>query len=41
METIPYEGLKGRPNGDNLNMSGRIKELELAGENEMDKAVEP
>jgi len=32
METISYEELKGRPNGDNLDMSERIKELEFAGE---------
>jgi len=32
METISYEGLKGRPNGDNLDMSEKDKEPESAGE---------
>jgi len=35
METISYTGIIRAANGDNLDVSGRIKELEFAGENKM------
>jgi len=41
METISYEGLKGRPNGDNLDMTEKDKRAGVRWRNKRDKAVEP
>jgi len=43
METISNEGLKGRPNGDNLDMTEKDKRAGIRCRNKekKDKAVEP
>jgi len=41
METISYEGLKGRPNGDNLDMTEKDKSAGIRWGNGKNKAVEP